>query len=627
MSTNIYFKKGRLIWEEFLEEGLSPLSVEPKISFDSGISWMSLGAQAVNLRNGNPVKGGSIKPIAYESYNQLDIEFSFTPYAIPSIITHEVIPDETNGDAIGTYYFILKCVNFSSPGLVESDSLNYDSANILNNHSKVYKVNLETKGRINLFVNFPYYASGLCLYKGYAANDSTFPVTLKLAYISNITNALLESINEADNIIWLKNKFPLPKVGRILIDSEYIEYSNCEWDEKTLGDTTGDFWKLTVSDRGVNGSTAVSHTATTDPTADDTPVFLANYSAGYYGELPPKVYNRKPIIDDSLIQFITYDPGIAIKDITFNTSPTSSGSVNYEESSMNIRGTAIKFNGLGVIDSNQILPKTGSAQCFLNLIDIINSVEDPVIFGNSEGFWIKISKFNLKPYFGYQNLSISSYENSYIPSLGINIYHNLGFSWRKDPNSDYLQIYMFIGDDIVLNEITTILYEDFDPLTYTIGGFKVTSSSFTNTLIGNVIDWRLYNKFLVKADYENIIAEKFSKENIWCAKIETDKNSLDYSVVDSTTALNTYDPLHTLSFTFATNELLETSGREFSIIYDPTILESYLTDATLPSSETFTYPVDPDLIQVRFDMQGEGAGFQTPIIKNIALIISEGSLS
>jgi len=41
MSMTMFFKKGRLIWEEYTE-GLSNLCIEPKISFDEGITWMTL---------------------------------------------------------------------------------------------------------------------------------------------------------------------------------------------------------------------------------------------------------------------------------------------------------------------------------------------------------------------------------------------------------------------------------------------------------------------------------------------------------------------------------------------------------------------------------------------------------
>jgi hypothetical protein len=625
MAINTYFKKARLIWEE-KTAGLSPLSVEPKVSFDGGVSWMSLISQAANLRNGNAVVGSNIINLA-DNYKQLDVGFSFTPYCIPSIVSHELEPDATNGDLPGTYYFIAKCINKTSPGLELSSDLNYDSANILNNHSKVYKVNVTANSKIHLFINYPSYISGICIYKGYAANESTFPVTLKLCYISNLTNALLETINETTTTIKLTNKFPFPKTGNVLIDSEYIEYSDCAWD------SAGSFWKLTVANRGAKNTVPASHVVSSDPGADLTSVFLAQHTAGYYGELPDLTYYKQPITDSDIAQFLLFDSNDVRDAVTDSygvplTSPTVIGSVSYETVKDNtINGTYVKFSNSGVISANLTTPLTGSIHCFMKLTNMLETDSDPVLFGNPLGFWVKISRFNLKPYFGYGENELTSDENYYIPSLGINTVHSVGFSWRKDPDSDYLQIYMCIDDAEVINEITTILYADFIPQSLNIGGIKLSSSSFSNGINANILDWKVYNRFLAKSDFTALYNEKLNKSNIWCGKITTDINSLDYSTVSSSIALNTYDPLHTLTFTLSSLSDVQNIGSVYSVIYDNTLLNKYFTDGLLPTSSTYTYPIDPDLIQIRFDMTGDGTGFVTPIIKNISLIISDASLS
>lgn len=631
MGINTYFKKARLIWEE-KTSGLSPLCVEPKVSFDGGSSWMSLLSQAANLRNGNSVIGSNIINLA-NNYKQLDVGFSFTPFCIPSIVSHELETDAVDGNAAGTYYFVAKCINKTSPGLESSDELNYDSANILNNHSKVYKVNVTAASKIHLYLNYPSYASGICIYKGYASNESTFPVSLKLCYVSNLTNALLETIDDNDTTIWLKNHFPFPKTGYILIDSEYIEYSNCAWATKSSGTITGDYWKITVANRGAKNTTPTSHIVSSDPGADLTPVFLAQHTSGYYGELPDLIHYKQPVTDADIAQYLVFDTN-DIKDSATDsfgvalTSPTVIGSVSYESvKDNNINGTFVKFSNSGVIDANLTTPSTGSIHCFMKLTNMLNLETDPVLFGNPLGFWVKISRFNLKPYFGYGDNELTSDENFYIPSLGINNLHSMGFSWRKDPNSDYLQIYLCINDNEILNEITSILYSDFDPKELFIGGIKLSSSAFSNGINANILDWKVYNRFLAKSDFISLFNEKINKSNIWCGKITTDKNSLDYSAVSGSIALNVYDPLHTLSFTLSSLGDVQAIGREFSVIYDNTLLEKYFTDGTLPTSSTYTYPVDPDLIQIRFDMNGDGTGFATPLIKNISLIISDASLS
>lgn len=630
MPVNDYFKKARLIWEENIAN-LSANSVDPKISFDGGYSWMSLLAQASGLRLGSNVLGGEIKSLP-DGYKQLDVNFGFTPYCIPEIINHETVSDSINGNEAGTYYFIAKCINASSPGQFPAD-ISSDEINLTNNHSRVYKVNLTEEGKIILYITFPYHCSGICIYRGYAENDVTFPVTLNLVYVSNLTNVLLEDVTGTDSIIWLKNKFPFPNSGTVLIDSEYIKYRSCVYANKSTGSITGDFWKLTVDDdgRGANGTTSVPHTGSSGYyTEDDTPVYLANHESGFYGELPGLIYNRKKFTDPSLKQFLVFDDKFPRNLITNSsgiplTSPSIIGTASYQENITGIDGTALSLTGTGIVDSKYTLDKTGSIQCFFSLTDVSSIDYDPVIFGNIDGFWVKVSKFNLKPYFGYGANKITSNENSYIPSLGINVINNIGISWRKDPDSDYLQIYMFIGDNEVLNYVTNILYSSFDPKLFYIGGFKL-GASIEKPIKANYLDWRTYDSFLTKADFEYITQEKFGKSSKRCGKIVIDNSLPDYSIIDTQNRLIDFDPIFNLSYTFESNAELTDAGRDLGIIYDHTLLNGYL-NGSYPTEEAFAYPIDPDMIQIRFDLTGDGTGFFTPIIKNIALIISDTAFS
>lgn len=641
MSMTMFFKKGRLIWEEYTE-GLSNLCIEPKISFDEGITWMTLLSKAVNLRTGSRVTDSSIKNLD-KNWKQLDVGFSFTPYSIPAIVNHEIIPDAVNGKDSGTYYYILRCLNKTSPGLEESENNTYDALNALNNHSRVYVVTLKEKSKINLFINFADYVSGIALYEGYSADGLTFPITLKLAYISNICNSLLETIEIADNTIWLKNKFPLPKEGVIKINNEYIKYSNCSYEEKNEGDITGYYWKLTVEDRGYLNSSPDRHIVSDDPYYANVPVMLANHTAGLYGELPDKQF-AKPVITDTLLkQFLNFDEKTVVDLIINeetelpNTVPTPLGQVLYDNTTVT-KGYALRLDSKGIIDTDMNFAKTMTIYCSFRLDKLLSGVVpgslpavpslDPVIFGNDEGLWLKVSRANAKPYIGYKETTITPIENYKMQSIAINEYHSIGVSWHKDSASNYMKFYIYLNGKILQEVVSSILYDDFEENRIYIGGFKLTEEEFIVPISAFYDEWRVYHKVLGLEDYKMIELEKSNKNNIWCGKLELNTNSLtDYSVIDASTALNTYDPLFTLSYTFGSSELLYGSGSDFSTVYDDTLLQAFVTDGAVPSSTTFTYPIDTNKIQVRFDMEGDGTGFVTPKIRNIALIISEGSVS
>ena len=142
---------------------------------------------------------------------------------------------------------------------------------------------------------------------------------------------------------------------------------------------------------------------------------------------------------------------------------------------------------------------------------------------------------------------------------------------------------------------------------------KLTEEEFIVPISAFYDEWRVYHKVLGLEDYKMIELEKSNKNNMWCGKLELNVNSLaDYTVIDASTALNTYDPLFTLTYTFADSETLYGSGSNFSTVYDDTLLLAYKTDGMIPSSDTFTYPIDTNKIQVRFDMEGDGTVSHVP---------------
>ena len=96
---------------------------------------------------------------------------------------------------------------------------------------------------------------------------------------------------------------------------------------------------------------------------------------------------------------------------------------------------AIRFTGYGILDLDTTLPDTGSIYFNIFITDThITEVTDPVIFGNKNGLWLKLSKFNNKPYIGYKEMILISYEDYRIMSITKNEFHRLGLSWRKKFN-------------------------------------------------------------------------------------------------------------------------------------------------------------------------------------------------
>ncbi len=642
MSMTMFFKKGRLIWEEYTQ-GLSNLCIEPKISFDTGITWMTLLSKATNLRTGSRVSDSSIKYLG-EGWKQLDVGFSFSPYSIPAIVNHSVTADAVNGKTAGTYYYILRCLNKTSPGLEETSNNTYDALNAANNHSRVYVVTIEEKSNITLFVNFAEYVSGIALYEGYSADGSTFPITLKLSYISNLCNQLLETVEIADTAIWLKNAFPFPKEGIVKINNEYIKYSNCTYEEKIIDEVPSNYWKLAVNQRGYLNSTPAKHLVSEDPFYANVPVMIANHTAGFYGELPDKQFSKPVITDVQLKQFLNFDEKEVQELVLDNetrlpvSSPTKLGQILWDNTTIN-NGYALRLAEKGIIDTNVNLAKTMTIYTKFRLESLpsfdgentfvpASAQYDPIIFGNKESLWLAVSRLNGKPYLGYKGFLITTMENTQMQSIVVNEYHSIGISWTKDENSDYMKFSIYLNGRILQTIVSTIKEEDFEENTIYIGGFKITEEIFERTISAFYDEWRIYTRILGVEDYNKIELERSKLNNIWCGKLELNTNSLtDYSVIDASTALNTYDPLFTLSYTFGSSELLYGSGSDFSTVYDDTLLQAFVTDGAIPSSTTFTYPIDTNKIQVRFDMEGDGTGFVTPKIRNIALIVSEGSIS
>lgn len=612
MAFNIFFKKGRLIWDEYIPATLPSSAIKPKISFDKGYSWMSLGTQAENLRDGNSLYGGKITKLD-NGYNQIDITFTFTPTAVPKIVDYELEEDVVNGLDPGTYYFAVGCINYDTPGLLDGDSNNYYATGYFSEPiSKLVEVTISVASKVHLYVNYPDYTRGLCVYYG---QNNAGTIELKLYHVTNLVNALASNItSDSTETIILKNQFPLPNNGIIKIENEYIAYTTCSWNT--------DHWELTNLTRGVYNTTPTSHN---NPVGEYLPIYLAMYKGGgLYGEIPKKEY-AKPEVDASLVQYLNFDTDSPKDLVDPNLTITEVGNVNYS-STWTMLSKSLRLTGVGYLTSNYNLNSvadSGSIHFYISFESFVdNETEDPYIFGSADGLWMRINRINNKPYFGFSDVTIIGPEDYRVPSLTKGSYDRIGLAWRIGTNNTMIfdftiNGYRFITEETDIPSYSSGELNKFEPGIPNIGG---TSLSNPNTSFkGYIDDWRIYNKNLTLDEFNAIHEYLLSKPNVYCGKVTIDKNYFDLS--GANVALNNYEPL----IDVAINTTVD-GGQDFGIYYDDWLVEKMMTSGVISSGERLTYPIEADTIQIGFDLTGNATGSETPIIKNISLIISEDIL-
>ena len=114
-------------------------------------------------------------------------------------------------------------------------------------------------------------------------------------------------------------------------------------------------------------------------------------------------------------------------------------------------------------------------------------------------------------------------------------------------------------------------------------------------------------------------------EDIYTGQISINTDFYDYSTVTNT-SLQNYSPLIYKNFN-GISTVANEAGLDYGIFYDDWAIDSFLSSSTIPSGGKISYPLDSKTVQVKFDMTGSVDGFLSPIIKNIAVIVSEASLS
>ena len=707
-------KKARLIWDEqylanlFDSQETASRCIDPNVSFDGGTTWMSLGDVASTLRlTGSSSNGSSISgSTSNEGFNQLDITFGFTPYGIAEITNAEYYESDNDVFVGGqTYYFAIMSTSYDLPGFYsnekdDADYYLYYSGNYYNGPtngtldedidkygyypiSKVYNITLpgdsNTKYGIRLYIRYPEICKGLCVYYGQASGST---LDLKLCTVTNLVQRLGEDIigNSSTEIV-LENNYPLPPSGMVLIDGETISYTSCTYDSGK------NKWVL-------RANPALDHSANTsdDNNAETaTRVYLAQYTGGSYGELPIEIY-PKVTIDENCVQYINFDSQECV-DLAENTNPTTIGSVGYDQISSPLVNS-FRLTSSGGINTNLMNNETkidadalnakGSIQFYMMLSNFTeNDTTDPYVFMSynpqfgeaSQGLWMRISRFNLKPYIGYsyynaesktlENIDIANFEDYRMPSITRNRYSLYTITWEtiektstdlsaNDAKLNYMR-FTYIVDGTVIMTIDSTIYKDqFEVGNLIVGGNTSNASTITNSFIGYIDEWRVYaGRTLSREDTIEINRNTMQQNGIQhSGRITLSASTIvDYSNpnINGTgtnsltgTLATKYEPkLYTSIKLDNSEENRDNIGKEYGTYYDSWFINAYNTDGRFDDLNNYllgggqennyvplnaTYPINADTIKVKFDMIGPNNGFSSPRIKNIMLMVSEATL-
>lgn len=718
-------KKARLIWDEnynvsdYASVEIAHRCIEPNVSFDNGLSWMSLGDIASTLRassasidNASTISASTNA----EGFNQLDISFGFTPYTVPEISEIEYVA-ATNGKFAGgtTYYFALMGITYDMPGFYSNETddsgyYKYYSGNYYNGPvtgsltggvddsgyypiSKLSSVTLPSTANnynINLYVRYPDICKGLCVYYGTASGDT---VTLNLCMLTNLVQRLGEDISETENtVITLNNNYPLPPSGTVLIDGETIGYSSCEWNSNKKK------WQLKTLTR-YNRAKHVANSGADNDADMATRVYLSMFNGGIHGELPKKIY-PKTSVPANCVQLLNFDAEtlqdmathISGEDSVPNTTPTAIGNVGYDIASEplvnSLRLTSsgavhCGVNSLSAItidgkDALTAINTKGTISFYMMLSNFKDgATTDPYVFApkSGQGLWMRISRFNLKPYIGYRykdpskevyyDIDIANYEDYRLPSLTKNVFSHYVITWESVAqelvtssldNSMLDNIkFTYIVDGITILTFESYVHKNkFEMGDIVIGGIVSTANgqdAITDSFIGYIDDWRLYaNKTLTRDEAIQLNSENMQQIGIeHSGVIELTNNTVvDYSDANLTTTgtnslpgtLSTkYEPR--LYTQIKVSESSASVGKEYGTYYDSWFIKAYKTDGLFGdinnyksgggeesnyTPRNYTYPINPTTIKIKFDMAGPDNNFSSPRIKNIVLMTSEATL-
>lgn len=731
-------ENGRLIWDEYYNTSMYDTSdaaltcIDPCISFDNGYSWMSFLNIASTLRSNGTSTNNNTKISASTNnigFNQLNINFSFTPYSVSEIVDIEY---EAASDGVftggTTYYFTVMNLTYDLPGYYNDDADTagnnylYYTGNYYNGKtygtlsngidiatyypmSHIKSITLpssSSKYNIHLYIKYPKMSCGLCVYSGTISGTT---ITFNLNHVTNLVQALGAdlAVNQIDRLV-LENNYPLPSKGTVVVDSERITYNGCSY-VTGITRTNANGTSETVSRwclLNLTRTTNVAHYWKPNATASLVRVYLALYEGGNYGEKPAAIY-PKISLDSNCVQYIKFDSKnvndlathISSGNSIVNTTPTVVGTVAYDTIVMTMINS-LRLTGYGVVLTDikdlanitytestafsnyyAYLNNKGSIHFYMQLSEFVSSSSsDPYIFypyNNEEGLWMRINKFNLKPYFGfryesnglYYNIEITNPEDYRLPSLTMGEYSSYCITWEtitktnktdssSNSNLNLMRFTYIVNGVKILSFDSSIISSNFEIGNLCLGGSVLSGNTIVadSTFVGYMDDWRVYaGKVLTYEDSMSINKSNNLISNDNCGKITLDSttyinynnanisgtntNSLSESVAATSPTnsdrIRKYEPR-----LYTTIKATATAGRDYGTDYDDWFINAYTSDGKIPSispstlssysSKNITYPISTDTIKLKFDMTGPGDGFSSPKVKNIMFITSEGSL-
>lgn len=619
-------KKVRVIWKENMN-GLSISANEaiiPNISFDGGLSWISLeGPAAEARRNFNPPESSYyMSTDTGTGFIQVELAASMAPVPIPEI--SEIVVSQTDSTTPGsfppgTHFFICQAESHDTPGSETNPKKVYTTGPL----SKPVSVTLTEYSNISLQVRFPDYTKGLVVYHGNGELTNDDPgLDANLLLITNLTNLLKEDLKSEDQEILLKHKFPFPPSGIVKIGNEYISYNACI--------KTGDEYKLRISPQGrdVRGELKGNiklHKA-------DTQVHLASLNGGRYGELPEKIY---PYINypKSLKSYIHFNSSqnadgtvSLINAISSAPSPLKKGREFTFTNEKGISGSCIKFNGSHIIDPQMALDdKNGSIHFYVMLYENLTE-NNPYIFGSEDGLWARIFKENGCLEVGYKDKILLSHNDLRSMNFQLNTWYSLGFSWVLDADNHLLLFSIYQDGSLDITNTYNLELEENNILNEWIlgspywGGLKTlqlnteTGFNFKDNLSFYLDDVRYYDIYYDEVMFRSIDTELRSSGDAYTGKLPLYYLDNTSDIFYPNTKIDEYDPSYNKTIKVKLNDGL---GYNNTTV-DTTLIKS---DGNVSDNGKFIYPIDASTVKIKIDLKGTSQ--LTPLIKDVMVIVSD----
>lgn len=618
-------KKIRVIWKENMN-GLSISANEtiiPNISFDGGITWISLIGEAAEARkNYNPIENSHfMSNDANDGYIQVELSAAMTPIPTPEIA--EIIVTQTNSSnpgafPPGTHFFVCQIETHDTPGSETSPKKVYTTGPI----SKPKSVVLTEYSIIDLQIRYPEYSKGIVIYHGTGELTNDDPgLDANLHLITNLTNILKEDLEPTADEIILKHDFPFPPVGIVKINNEYIAYNACV--------KISDGYKLRIAPQGRD--VRQTQKGNIPKHKSGLQVFLASLTGGKYGELPEKIY---PYINypKSLTSYLHFnslpnaDNTVAlINAIQGAPNPLRMGAVFTYTKEKGMSGSCVKFNGSHIINPQvELNDKVGSIHFYMKLYENIPDT-NPYIFGSEDGLWARIFKENGCLEVGYKDKILLNHSDLRSMNFQIDQWHSLGFSWTVDTDHNLLlfSIYQDGNLDITstynLEENENNILRDWTLGSPYWGGLKTlqldtsTGYNFKDAISFYLDDVRYYNVYYDEMMFKHIDTELMNNADAYTGKLPlyyiSESNELFYP----NTNIDKYDPSY-----HKTIKVKKESGFSYGTTIDTTLIKM---DGNVSDNSKFVYPIDATSVKLKFDMRGTNQ--ITPTIKDVMMIISD----